>query len=229
MEQNNIERLQSIADGMNELNERVTYVGGAVSELYVDDSAAADSRPTNDVDCVVELMSYPEYVAFTDLLHQKQFTEDNNQGAPICRWLFNGEEVDIMPTDEKILGFTNRWYKPGVKERIEHLLPNGRTIYIMPLLYFIATKLEAINSRGGNDLRMSSDFEDVIYVMNYCSYLIQRFQAETNTELKQYLSKECNKLLKRNNIREEIECALPMGETERTDMILEILTQIANK
>lgn len=91
MEQNNIERLQSIADGMNELNERVTYVGGAVSELYVDDSAAADSRPTNDVDCVVELMSYPEYIAFTDLLHQKQFTEDNNQGAPICRWLFKGE------------------------------------------------------------------------------------------------------------------------------------------
>jgi len=35
--------------------------------------------------------------------------------------------------------------------------------------------------------------------------------------------------LKRNNIREEIECALPMGETERTDMILEILTQIANQ
>jgi hypothetical protein len=28
-------------------------------------------------------------------------------------------KLDIMPTDEKILGFSNRWYKAAIKEASE--------------------------------------------------------------------------------------------------------------
>lgn len=35
----NIKRLQDVADGLEELNEKMVYVGGAVAELYVIDPA----------------------------------------------------------------------------------------------------------------------------------------------------------------------------------------------
>lgn len=223
MEKSNLDRLSGIAEGLDDLNERVVYVGGSVTQLYADDEAAAEPRPTMDVDCVVELFTYREYEEFTELLRKKRFEEDREEGAPICRWLYKGEEVDIMPTDEKYLGFTNKWYKPGVDHKTEYTLPSGRSIYIMPVLFFVATKIEAINSRGGNDLRTSHDFEDLVYVLNYCTDIAERFQKETNSTLKEYLIAECSKFVNRPNIHEEVECALPQGEEDRVDIILDIL------
>lgn len=225
MEKSNLDRLSGIAEGLDDLNERVVYVGGSVTQLYADDEAASEPRPTMDVDCVVELFTYKEYVEFTELLRRKRFEEDREEGAPICRWLYKGEEVDIMPTDEKFLGFTNKWYKPGVDHKTEYILPSGRSIYIMPVLFFVATKIEAINSRGGNDLRTSHDFEDLVYVLNYCTDIVERFKKETNTSLREYLVAECRKFVSRPNINEEIECALPQGEEDRVDVLLNILNK----
>lgn len=46
MEKTNIERLQDVADGLGELNEKVVNVGGSVAQLYVNDEAAEEARPT---------------------------------------------------------------------------------------------------------------------------------------------------------------------------------------
>lgn len=93
----------------------------------------------------------------------------------------------------------------------------------------MATKIDAVNSRGGEDLRTSHDFEDVVYVLNYCSGIQQRFQNETDTTLKTFLRTESRKFLRRPNIHEEIECALPLSEIERVDIILEILEAFAKE
>lgn len=229
MDKTNLERLQDVAEGLDELNEKVVYVGGSVAQLYVNDEAFQEARPTMDVDCVVELMSYREYEEFNEFLRKKKFEEDRREGAPICRWLYKGDMIDVMPTDEKFLGFTNKWYKPGIRYKENYTLPNGRTIYIMPVLFFLATKIEAINSRGGEDLRTSHDFEDVVYVLNYCGDIVERFQKEANATLKAFLRTESQRFLKRSNIHEEIECALPLSETERVDIILEILGEFAKE
>jgi hypothetical protein len=63
MEQDNIKRLEHVAEGLDDLNERVTYVGGSVAGLYPQ-TAAAPSRPTVDVDCVVEYFSFSEKEEF---------------------------------------------------------------------------------------------------------------------------------------------------------------------
>ena len=94
MKKTNIERLQDVAEALDELNERVVYVGGSVAQLYVDDEAAEEARPTMDVDCVVELYSHQEYEEFCELLRKKKFEENSDNGAPICRWLYKGEMVD---------------------------------------------------------------------------------------------------------------------------------------
>lgn len=225
MEQDNIKRLEHIAEGLDDLNERVTYVGGSVAGLYPQ-TAAAPARPTVDVDCVVEYFSFSEKEEFEELLRKKLFHEDI-EGGVICRWLYGKEIVDIMPTDEKFFSFTNRWYKPGVQNREPFRLPNGRIIYIMSALYFVATKMEAVIGRGGDDLRMSHDFEDLVYVINYCPDFCERFECENNTSLKTFLAEQCNHLLSRKNIREEIECALPDGEEDRVDVIIDTIRAIA--
>lgn len=224
MEKTNLERLEHIADGMDDLNEKVVYVGGSACGLYATDTAAVDPRPTNDVDCVVEIFSYQEYNTFNELLRQRKFRNDIELGAPICRWIYQDEIVDVMPDDEAILGFSNRWYRPGFKKRESYILPSGKTIYILPVTYYVATKLDAILSRGGRDLRVSHDFEDVIYVLNYCPEFVERVEHEDET-LKTYLKEQFTALLQRPNIHEEIECALPLGEEERVELILEILAK----
>lgn len=226
MEKSNIERLQHIADGLDDLNDKVTYVGGSVTQLYATDSAATEPRPTMDVDCVVEYFSFKEKMEFEEMLRKKHFEEDKEDGTVICRWLYKGEEVDIMPTDEKYLGFTNRWYKPGIKNRVSFTLPNGRIVYIMSALYFVASKLEAITSRGGIDLRGSKDFEDVIYILNYCPDFTERYNKEENKELKSFVTEAFMSFYKRPNIMEEIECAMPYGEEDRSDIILDIFKSI---
>ena len=58
MSKTNNERLQEIAEGMQNLNERLVYVGGALAGSYATDPAALEPRPTTDVDCVVNSANY---------------------------------------------------------------------------------------------------------------------------------------------------------------------------
>lgn len=223
MEKTSVERIQNIAEGLKDLNEKVLFVGGAVCGLYATDSAAQDARPTNDVDCVVEMMSYHEHALFEEKLRQLHFKNDIRPSAPICRWIYKDEVVDIMPDNEDILGFSNRWYRPGFKNKEPYQLPSGKTIYILPVTYYVATKLDAVLSRGGRDLRTSHDFEDIIYVLNYCTEFKERFFHEEPL-LRDFLKTQFTLLLKRTNIREEIECALPYGEEDRVEIIMSMLT-----
>ena len=114
MQRTNNERLQHIASAMQELNERLVYVGGAVAGAYATDPAATEPRTTLDVDCVVDSNSYAEHAAFEQLLREKHFQNDHDSEPPvICRWVYNGEMVDVMSMNEQSLSFGNRWYELG--------------------------------------------------------------------------------------------------------------------
>lgn len=222
MMSSNLERLKIIADGLGELNRQVAFVGGSVAELYADNPAATEIRMTEDVDCVIELATYRGLYELEKVIRSRGFANDNTPGAPICRWTYKGETVDIMPDDKSVLGFTNEWYRPAFPHRKEVQLSDGTFIYIFPTLYYIATKIEAIKGRGGNDLRFSHDFEDLIYVLNNCERIMDLFDSETDLTLTSYLSDWAAQTFERQNIREEIECALPYGDYERAEYILDI-------
>lgn len=53
----NIKMLQTVANGLGELKDEMVFVGGAVAQLYADNPAASEIRPTIDVDCVIEIRS----------------------------------------------------------------------------------------------------------------------------------------------------------------------------
>lgn len=227
MQSHNINRLEIIAKGLGELNNRVVYVGGSVAEFYVTDPAKTDIRETLDIDCVTHLSSYIELAELEEALRKKGFKNDTSDGAPICRWVYNGEIVDIMPDDEKIMGFTNKWYHEAQSSKEECILSNDIKIYIFSLPYYVATKLEAVNGRGGNDWRYSHDFEDIVYILNYCPDFITIIR-QVNGGLREYFKEEFTKIKMRTNIKEEIGCVLPYGEDDRIDIIMGVINDIAN-
>lgn len=227
MMSSNIERLITIAKGLGEINRQVAFVGGSVAELYADNPAATEIRMTKDVDCVIELAAYRGLYELEEVIRKLGFSNDTTPGAPICRWVYKGETVDIMPDDKNVLGFTNEWYKPAFAHRKEIMLPDGTSVFIFPALYYVATKVEAIKGRGGNDLRTSHDFEDLIYVLNNCERIAAMFDAEQDVALKEYLTDWATQMMLRPNGREEIECVLPYGDYERLDYIIRIINHFS--
>ena len=225
MSKTNNERLQEIADAMEELNDRLIYVGGSMAGLYATDPAAAEPRTTTDVDCVVNTQSYAEHAAFEDILRDRHFQNDQSPDAPLCRWIYNNEKVDVVSVEEKSLLFGNRWYKSGFDERESYVLPSGRSIYRLSAVYYVATKMEALLSRGGDDWRGAKDFEDIVYVLNYRPDFVEECK-NAYWEVRNYLAEQFSLILKRRNITEELECAI--DEIDRTDYVLEQLSAIAN-
>lgn len=223
----NIKMLQTVANGLEELKDEMVFVGGSVAELYADNPAASEIRPTIDVDCVIEIRSRLQFARLEENLRAKRFKNDTSEGAPICRWIYNDIKVDVMPTDSDVLGFSNRWYEEGIKIKIQKTLPDGTEVFVFPPEYYLAAKFEAHNARGGNDLRQSHDFEDIIYILDNCSDIVDNIRV-TNASVKEYLKSECRKLLEDPNITEGIETALPYGSGEESsDILLMLIRDIA--
>jgi hypothetical protein len=125
----------------------IVFVGGCTTGLLITDPAASPVRVTDDVDVIVEVASYAEYARFSKRLRNLGFSEDSSEGAPICRWLIDQMTLDVMPTDETILVFSNRWYKPAI-ETAALVDLDGFQLRVVTTPYFIGTKLEAFRGRG---------------------------------------------------------------------------------
>lgn len=223
----NINMLQTVANGLGELKNDMVFVGGAVAELYASDPAATDIRPTLDVDCVIGLSSRLAFYRLEENLRSKGFVNDSSKGAPICRWIYKDIKVDVMPTDENILGFSNKWYVDGIENEIKMILPDGTEIFVFPPEYYVATKIEAHKSRGGDDLRQSHDFEDIVYILDNCPDLLNDI-ATANASVKAYLQFEFKGFLQNKGLLEGIESALPYGSgIQGTELIYELIQNIA--
>ena len=225
----NIDKVQIIARALGKIKEQVVFVGGSVAELYADNPELSDIRPTIDVDCVVDLQisTYLDYSKLEEQLRSLGFQNDISENAPICRKIYNGIKVDFMPVNSKILGFSNIWYEEGITNKISIVLPYGISIFILPVEYYLAIKLEAMHSRGGTDIRGSHDWEDIVYILNNCGKFLQNFQQCNNKKLVNYLKENFRNLLNDNNIKEIVYSALPYDSEEANiEVILDLMKNI---
>jgi hypothetical protein len=93
----------------------------------------------------------------------------------------------------------NPWFEGGFDQLIEFDV-DGLRIKCLTLPYYLATKFTAFYERGIKDPRTSHDFEDIVYILNYCSnfeelisqaqydvrnYLLECFQDILNDSIKQ--------------------------------------------
>ena len=128
-----------------------------------------------------------------------------------------------MPTDPKILGFSNRWYSEGIPHSISYQIDKNMTIRILSIPYFIGCKIEALFNRGMKDLRLSKDLEDIVFLLNY------GVKVDTNNNaLKTYISNQFKVLLSKPELREAVFRVLPFGKNDKAyidiDNIIEEFT-----
>jgi len=170
------------------------------------------------VDILIELLNYSGYAELEEALRIKGFQNDRESGI-ICRYKIQGIVVDVMPTSGEVLGFTNRWYKEGFTHFIEKDLGKDCIIRLFQPPYFVASKLEAFKGRGSGDGRLSSDFEDIIFVLNNRKVIWDEMQTCSQL-LKQYLKSEFENLSKSNYLYEWVSAHLDYSEQKRTDYII---------
>lgn len=222
----NLAALQAVARALGPLRSRVVFVGGSTAGLYNTVPQAPESRFTNDVDCLIEVVPRMAYYALEDELRALGFRHDQTANV-ICRWRLGGLVVDRMPLNaDNILGFSNPWYPDGFAQAIPFVLPDETIVLIMPAVYFIATKLAALRSRGMSDIRLSNDLEDIIYVVDHRPELEAEVAAASGT-LRTYLAGEIARLLQHPEIKEAIDCHLPYGAGDgRSSVIARRLSAI---
>lgn len=154
-----------VAKALGDLCEQVVFVGGCAAGLLVTIERAQMIRPTDDVDIVANIVSKQAYHALEALLRAKGFKQKMDV-APICRWSYQGVAVDVMPTDERILGFANRWYTLAIESSEHYVLDDETSIRLISAPVFIATKFEAFADRGNSNMLLSHDMEDIITVID---------------------------------------------------------------
>lgn len=169
----NLEMLRIAIENLGELADEMVFVGGCTTGLLITDEGAAEVRTTDDVDSIIEVTSYAQYNTFSEKLKKIQFREDTRKGAPTCRWVKGETVLDVMPLNEKVLGFTNIWYQPAIDEAEEREILPGKTIKVISSPYFCATKLEAFDGRGAGDYMASHDLEDIITVIDGRAEIIE--------------------------------------------------------
>jgi len=193
MPNRNIELLRGVARRLGPLLPEVVFVGGCTTGLFITDEAAAEVRPTFDVDVIAEIASYPGYAEFSERLRRQGFREDTSEGAPLCRWLIDEMKLDVMPSDEKILGFSNRWYGAAIETAQEMQIEKDLRIRVVTAPYFIATKLEAFRGRGRGDYGNSSDLEDLVAVLDGRASIVREIAAEVR--IRSYVAEQFCSLL----------------------------------
>lgn len=229
MANRNLELLTSVARLLRPMLGDLVFVGGCTTTLLITDTAAAEVRPTYDVDAIAEITSYSEYEKFSERLRQSGFEADQSEGAPICRWAHGDIRLDVMPVDERILGFSNCWYKPALKNSQTVQLANDLMIRVVTAPLFLGTKLEAFKGRGKGDCFASHDLEDVIAVIDGRPSLLDEV-LHAPKELKGYLSGEVQKLLGRQEFMDALPGYLlpdPASQA-RLGSLLKVLKNIAD-
>ena len=216
----NIVRIKAVARALAELTEKVVFVGGATLSLYPT-IPVFEPRPTDDVDVIIEILNYGDRIKLEEKLRSLGFTHDIESGV-ICRYKIAGIILDIMPTNDPSIGFTNKWYPDGFKNAVTCKIDDDLTIKILTAPYFIATKLEAHKSRGGNDGRSSHDFEDIVFVLENRETIWDEMK-NADEAVKDYLRAEFQSLLNNPNLFEWIDCHVERGSPPATYFIMEEL------
>lgn len=218
----NLEMLETAAEHLQDLPDKVVFVGGVTVELWITDRAAPEFRPTADVDVVVEIAAKRGYHQLEARVRALGF-ENSQESGVICRFrqVETGLVLDLMPTDPSILGFESRWLAESLNQATDVALPGGQRIQATPPPLLLATKLEAFRVRGGLDFYGSRDFEDIVRLIDGREELVGEISAAPDS-LRAYIIDEVGALSAHPDFDNGLEGALPAGPEvrERVDLVI---------
>ena len=225
----NVAKVELIAKALGPLRERLVLVGGCAAGLLFTDPAAAPARVTFDVDLLAEVAAVAGYHQLETEFSRLGFTRDMSKDAPICRWRLGELEVDLMPTESSILGFSNRWYPLAVETAQALTLPSGIKIRLITAPAFMATKFVAFADRGNSDFLASHDLEDIINLIDGRPELIDEV-AQSPTELRSHLAAQCRTLLNTPAFHDGLQGFIVPGSPQSGQVanVTQRLTRLAN-
>lgn len=225
----NIPLVIHVANRLGPLRKQLVFVGGSIVELLLDRDYPLPPRATKDVDTIVEVYGRGPFAKIEEILRKQGFKNDVMSNV-ICRWEIDGVVLDVMPTDSSVLGFSNIWYESAVKQAKQHFLSPVLDILLITAPYFLATKIEAFESRGEGDFYGSHDLEDVITLLDGREVLFDEISA-SKSDLKSYLVKKFKEYQKNTYFINALPGHLSpyqTGTDERVERLESLITKIAD-
>src|SRR5580698_2136704 len=190
----NLRLLEEAATKLAPFLPEIVFVGGVTLGLLITDKAAAPVRSTDDVDVIAEILTYVDYIAFSERLRKAQFTEDTSEEPLTCRWFHGKLKLDVLALSREVLGYTNLWYESALHHAVPFVLPSGQAIRVITAPYFLGTKMEAFRGRGQMDFQASHDLEDFIAVIDGRSTILEEV-ANSSGDLRRYIAEAASSLL----------------------------------
>ena len=219
----NLRLLEEAAAKLAPFLREIVFVGGVTLGLLITDKAAAPIRSTDDVDVIAEILTYVDYIAFSERLRKAQFTEDASDEPLTCRWFHGKLKLDVLALSKEVLGYTNIWYESALHHATSFVLPSGQPIRMITGPYFLGTKMEAFRGRGQMDFLASHDLEDFVAVIDGRSTILKEV-ADSPADIRDYLGEAARSLLSESRFLD----ALPgfVLDDGRVPLILERLNQL---
>lgn len=223
----NLDQLTAVCTLLEPLLHRFVLVGGCATGLLITDRGAPDVRSTLDVDLIVDVISRGDYARLEAEMRKLGFQPAMSDDV-ICRWQHGNYLVDVMPTDERILGFSNPWYKPAIATAVSVPLSDRLRVRRVSAPYFVATKMAAFEGRGSGDYGASHDIDDLIAVVDGREELRGEIAA-CDEELIQYVGATLKRYIESDDFLDTQAWHLPPDEAgqSRLPILRERLDAIA--
>lgn len=219
----NLQVVAEVARALKELREDVVFVGGAIVSVYIDDPAADEVRPTADIDLTIDALGLSDWVNIQERLAELGFHPDPF-GSSICSYKYKDIPVDFMPMTSGHLGPANRWYSACLNS-VEEMNVHGIGVKIFSAPAFIATKLEAFFDRG-QDWRTSHDVEDVIYLIDNRSTIVEEVH-QSDPQVKMFIQTSFRELKNRGLLSETLQAHIhPLMLADRLPMVEDKIEKI---
>ncbi len=221
------EMLVAVARALgDDLLKEVAFLGGCTTGLLLTDKVSKEAvRYTDDVDLITHVIGFSGWIKFQTRIKKRGF-KDSIEDNINCRMRLNDLIVDFMPDDEKILGYSNRWYGQALKEAKDYELQDNLTIQLVTPVFFIATKLEAYKGRGNNAPLQSRDIEDILNVFDGRDELVEEIN-HASLNLRSYISKELVSLLEHPDFEYAVQ-STAQGQRDREERIFKQLDTAIN-
>lgn len=206
----NLNQLVAVCSLLEPLLDRFVLVGGCATGLLITDRGAPDVRATVDVDLIVDVLSRLEYARLEKEMRKLGFQPAAFEDV-ICRWEHGSYLVDVMPTEEAILGFSNPWYKAAIKTPMIVSISDRLSVRHVSAPYFAATKIAAFEGRGDGDYGASHDLDDLIAVIDGREELKGEIES-CDAELIRYVSGNIARYLEDDDFLDTLSWHLPPDE-----------------
>jgi len=161
----NLVTLNSISSELEKVEVEFAFLGGTIVGFLLDNPSLIRLRVTDDVDAIANVVTFLEYANLEKQLRKLGFENDASEGAPICRYIYEGSKVDVIPVKDHTGEMNDEWFEYAIKTAGPKTLDDV-TVPTISATCFVATKLAAFHGRGNKDYLGSHDLEDIMTVVD---------------------------------------------------------------